>query len=189
MASLPRNAPMKFYAMKDGKDVPSLRIGFRYVRGMRQSAAEKLVSERQEHPFEGIEDLIRRVPELQKPELVTLSEIGALNSLGKEMHRRSALWQVERAARPAGPLLDAIPEQMELFPLLQMTDDEGLVANFHGSGLSTRPHPMSYCREAYRSKTSNARRICPEFRTDNTRASRNASLLASVRERPKDSCF
>jgi error-prone DNA polymerase len=136
------------HAMKDGKDVPSLRIGFRYVRGMRQAAAEKLVSERQARPFTGVEDLIRRVPELHKPELVTLSEVGALNSLGKGTHRRSALWQVERAARSAGPLLDAIPEQMELSPLLQMTDEERLVADFHGSGMSTGPHPMSYCREA-----------------------------------------
>jgi error-prone DNA polymerase len=136
------------HSMKGGQDVPSLRIGFRYVRGMRQNAAEKLVAERQLSPFAGIEDLIRRVPELQKPELVTLSEIGAFNPLGKGMHRRSALWQVERAARPAGPLLDAIPEQMELSPLLQMTDEERLVADFHGSGMSTGPHPMSYCRGA-----------------------------------------
>jgi error-prone DNA polymerase len=136
------------HAMKDGQDVPSLRIGFRYVRGMRQTAAEKLVAERQLRAFGGIEDLIRRVPELQKQELVTLSEIGAFNPLGKGMHRRSALWQVERAARPAGPLLDAIPEQMELSPLLQMTDEERLVADFHGSGMSSGPHPMTYCREA-----------------------------------------
>src|SRR6266403_2359443 len=67
------------HAMKDGQDVPSLRIGFRYVRGMRQTAAEKLVAERQLRAFGGIEDLIRRVPELQKQELVTLSEIGAFN--------------------------------------------------------------------------------------------------------------
>ena len=111
-------------------------------------AAEKIVSERQKSPFEGIEDLTRRVPELQKAELVTLSEIGALNPLGKEMHRRSALWQVERAARPGGPLLDTIPEQLEFSPLKQMTDEERLVADFHGAGLSTGPHPMSYCREA-----------------------------------------
>src|SRR5260370_34560536 len=96
---------------KDGNDIQCLRIGFRYVHGMRQSAADRIVSERQKHPLEGIEDLIRRVPELPKKDLVTLSEIGALNPLGKEMHRRTALWQVERAARPAGPLLDAIPEQ------------------------------------------------------------------------------
>jgi error-prone DNA polymerase len=115
---------------------------------MRQATAEKIVAERHRRPFEGIEDLIRRVPELQKAELVTLSEIGALNPLGKELHRRSALWQVERAARPGGPLLETIPEQLELSPLSQMTDEERLIADFHGAGLSTGPHPMSYCREA-----------------------------------------
>src|SRR5260370_30291905 len=30
----------------------------------------------------------------------------------------------------------------------QMTDEERLVADFHGSGMSTGPHPMTYCREA-----------------------------------------
>jgi hypothetical protein len=59
---------------------------------------------------------------------------------------RTALWQVERAARPAGPLLGAIPEQMELSSLEQMTDEERFVADFHGSGMSTGPHPMTYCR-------------------------------------------
>jgi error-prone DNA polymerase len=133
---------------KEGKEVPCLRIGLRYVRGLKQSSAGTIVCERQKYPFEGIDDLVRRVPDLQKAELVTLSEIGALNSLGRGMHRRTALWQVERAARLAGPLLDAIPEQMELSPLRQMTDEERLVADFHGSGMSTGPHPMTYCREA-----------------------------------------
>src|SRR5216110_3509116 len=136
------------HTIKGDKDVPCLRIGFRYVRGLRQTAADNVVSERQKRPFEGIDDLVRRVPELQKAELVTLSEIGALNSLGSGVHRRTALWQVERAARLAGPLLDAIPERMELSPLRQMTDEERLVADFHGSDMSTGPHPMTYCREA-----------------------------------------
>jgi hypothetical protein len=83
---------------------------------MRQSTVDRIVLERQKPPFEGIDDLVSRVPELAEKDLVTLSEIGALNSLGKEMHRRTALWQVEHAARLAGPLLDAIPEQMELSP-------------------------------------------------------------------------
>ena len=133
---------------KEGREVPCLRIGLRYVRGLRESTAERIIFERQKQPFEGIDDLVRRVPELQKSELVTLSEIGALNSFRKGLHRRTALWQVERAARPAGPLLDAIPEQLELSPLEQMTDEERLVADFHGSGMSTGPHPMTYCREA-----------------------------------------
>src|SRR5208282_1834085 len=76
---------------KTGKNVPTLRIGFRYVRGLRQASAEALVRERRSSIFRDINDLVRRVPELQKPELVTLSEIGALNSVGERIHRRSAL--------------------------------------------------------------------------------------------------
>ena len=131
---------------KEGKPAPCLRIGFRYVRGLRQAAAEALVRQRQVCPFAGIEDLVKRVPELRKSELVTLSEIGALNGLGRKIHRRSALWQVERAARPAGRLLESIPEQADASPLQQMTDEERLVADFHGSGMTAGPHPMSYCR-------------------------------------------
>jgi len=166
---------------KDGNDIPCLRIGFRYVHGMRQSAADRIVSERQKHPLEGIEDLIRRVPELPKKDLVTLSEIGALNPLGKEMHRRTALWQVERAARPAGPLLDAIPEQMELSPLEQMTDEERLVADFHGSGMSTGPHPMTYCRAAL--SKQQVKRACDLSRLPDGQYTRVAGCVIA-RQRP-----
>jgi error-prone DNA polymerase len=131
---------------REGKPAPCLRIGFRYVRGLRQSAAEAIVRQRQARPFAGIEDLVKRVPDLQKSELVTLSEIGALNGLGQKIHRRSALWQVARAARPAGPLLESIPEQADASPLQRMSDEERLVADFHGSGMTAGPHPMSYCR-------------------------------------------
>jgi error-prone DNA polymerase len=169
------------HTIKGDKDIPCLRIGFRYVRGLRQTAADKIVSERQKRPFEGIDDLVRRVPKLQKAELVTLSEIGALNSLGRGMHRRTALWQVERAARLAGPLLDAIPEQMELSPLRQMTDEERLVADFHGSGMSTGPHPMTYCREAL-SKLQ-VKRACDLPRVPDGRYTRVAGCVIA-RQRP-----
>jgi error-prone DNA polymerase len=131
---------------KNGKEAPCLRIGFSFARGMRQSSATAIICAREKQPFAGIGDLVQRVPELQKSELVTLGEIGALNALGKEIHRRTALWQVERAARTAGPLLDFIPEESESSPLQQMTDEERLVADFHGSGMTAGPHPMTYCR-------------------------------------------
>jgi error-prone DNA polymerase len=169
------------HTIKGDKDIPCLRIGLRYVRGLRQTAADKIVSERQKRPFEGIDDLVRRVPELQKAELVTLSEIGALNSLGRGVHRRTALWQVERAARPAGPLLDSIPEQMELSPLRQMTDEERLVADFHGSGMSTGPHPMTYCREAL-SKLQ-VKRACDLTRVPDGQYTRVAGCVIA-RQRP-----
>jgi error-prone DNA polymerase len=131
---------------KTGKNLPSLRVGFRYVRGLRRASAEALVRERRSSIFTDINDLVRRVPELQKPELVTLSEIGGLNSLGERIHRRSALWQVERASRRVGPLLESIAALPEASPLQQMSDQERLVADFHGSGMTAGPHPMSYCR-------------------------------------------
>jgi error-prone DNA polymerase len=169
------------HTIKESKDVPCLRIGLRYVRGMRQTAAETIVAERQKRPFEGIGDLIRRVPELQKSELVTLSEIGALNSLDKGANRRTALWQVERAARQAGPLLDAIPEQLELSPLRQMTDEERLVADFHGAEMTTGPHPMTYCREAL--SKAEVKRACDLARLPDGQYTRVAGCVIA-RQRP-----
>jgi error-prone DNA polymerase len=54
--------------------------------------------------FASIEDLIRRTG-LRHDEVTVLAEIGALNSLGYD--RRAALWQIERAVRPAGALFTA----------------------------------------------------------------------------------
>jgi error-prone DNA polymerase len=51
--------------------------------------------------FASIEALVQRTG-LRRDELTTLADIGALNAFTKE--RRSALWQVERAVRPAGEL-------------------------------------------------------------------------------------
>ncbi|HZP22565.1 MAG TPA: error-prone DNA polymerase [Terriglobales bacterium] len=66
------------------------------------------------------------------------------------LHRRDALWQVERAARFAGPLLESIPESDSASPLARMSDEERLVADFHGTGLTVGPHPMSYRRAQLR---------------------------------------
>ena len=60
---------------------PALRIGLRYVRGLREEAAQALVRQRRLSPFISIQDLIHRVPELRRDELNTLAEIGALNSI------------------------------------------------------------------------------------------------------------
>src|SRR5579871_575576 len=61
-------------------------------------------------------------------------------------HRRDALWQVERAVRPSGPLLENQPEPDAPSPLAPMNHEERLVADFHGTGLTVGPHPMAYRR-------------------------------------------
>ncbi|MCI0348259.1 MAG: hypothetical protein L0Z53_02440, partial [Acidobacteriales bacterium] len=152
----------------------ALRLGFCYVKGLRQEAAEALVRERERAPFASVDELARRVPELHKDELVTLAKIGALNSVSSfqfpvssnnrhtgldgfnskletrnsklPFHRRDALWQVERAARPTGPLLEEIPAPDSPSPLAPMTHEERLMADFTGTGLTVGPHPMAFRR-------------------------------------------
>jgi error-prone DNA polymerase len=149
---------------KNGAGV-ALRLGLRYVRGLREEAAQALVRERNRAPFSSVHDLVHRVPELRKDELNTLAEIGALNSINssvktdqmisvplclrgeKNFHRRDALWQVERAVRYSGPLLEELPEPDSKSPLEQMNDEERLIADFRGTGLTVGPHPMAYNRE------------------------------------------
>src|SRR5271169_5931375 len=154
----------------EGRKNIALRMGLRYVRGLREEAARSLLLERTLAPFTSIHDLTRRIPELRKDELTTLAEIGALNSIGLQiedfrlqisntdqseicnlkskipLHRRDALWQVERAVRPSGPLLENQPEPDSPSPLQPMNHEERLVADFHGTGLTVGPHPMAYRR-------------------------------------------
>jgi error-prone DNA polymerase len=144
-------------------------LGLRYVRGLREEGAQALVRERTRAPFTSIHDLTRRVPELRKDELTTLAEIGALNSVASsqfsvasksaaradsvpgarssQLHRRDALWQVERAVRGCGPLLENLAEPDLPSPLQPMNHEECLVADFHGTGLTVGPHPMAYRRD------------------------------------------
>ncbi len=63
-----------------------------------------------------------------------------------KLHRRDALWQVERAVRHAGPLLDSLSEPDSKSPLHPMDAEERLVADFRGTGMTSGPHPMAYHR-------------------------------------------
>ncbi len=135
----------------------SLRIGMNYAKGLRQVSADALLATRSSDGiFESVDDLAARVPELNRKELVLLARIGALNSLGKVEHRRDALWQVEEAGRPVGPLLrnahTAQKHEIVSMPLKRMTTDERLAADYAGTGLTTSPHPMAYQRATLRSK-------------------------------------
>jgi error-prone DNA polymerase len=165
-------------------DTIALRMGLRYVRGLREEVVRSLLLERIHTPFISIHDLTRRVPELRRDELTTLAKIGALNAIGSQiadfrlqiskpnqseicnlkskisshskpetrnsklhLHRRDALWQVERAVRPSGPLLEQHAEPDERSPLARMNQEERLVADFRGTGLTVGPHPMAYKRD------------------------------------------
>ncbi len=132
----------------------ALRIGLRYVRGLQQASAETLVQQRARSPFVSVEDLAHRVPQLSRDHLAMLATIGALNNLSADakLHRRDALWQVEKAVRRTGPLLEGILELDTASPLRRMNIEERLVADYHGTGLTTGHHPMAYRREVLRAR-------------------------------------
>ncbi len=69
------------------------------------------------------------------------------SAIGNLFHRRDALWQVERAVRGSGPLLEHLPEPDSPSPLRPMNHEERLVADFRGTGLTVGPHPMAYRRD------------------------------------------
>jgi error-prone DNA polymerase len=94
--------------------------------------------------FESIEQLVQRTA-LRRDELATLADIGALNAFTND--RRSALWQVERAVRPAGELYKEGEDDRETAsPLAAMDPDERLQADYAGMGLTIGPHPMALHR-------------------------------------------
>jgi error-prone DNA polymerase len=83
----------------------SVRIGLRYVRGLREEAGRAIAEQRVLTAFTSIDDLVRRVPLLRKDELRMLAKVGALNFIN-QVKRRDALWESERSKRRAGPLLE-----------------------------------------------------------------------------------
>jgi error-prone DNA polymerase len=133
----------------------SLRMGLRYARGVSHAAAEALVASRAKGgPFRSGEDVAQRVPFFNKRDLTLLARIGALNNVDGIQHRRDALWQVERACKPEGPLLkqrsEWLEEESRTLPLQQMNVEERLVADYSGTGLTTGKHPMHYRRSELR---------------------------------------
>ena len=97
----------KLERYKKGREGLAVRLGLRYVKGLREEIGREIAPQRAARAFSSIDDLKLRVPEIQKSELAALASIGALNFIGgKRTHRRDALWQIERVARRAGPLLE-----------------------------------------------------------------------------------
>ena len=125
------------------------------------ATADKPTSDLQPR-FETLDALIRRTG-LRRDEVATLAAIGALNAFGFD--RRTALWQVEQAVRPAGALFEesqnaprisdlrtptSPPSPLhglgEASPLKPMTVPERLLADYAGTSLTIGPHPMSLRR-------------------------------------------
>jgi error-prone DNA polymerase len=151
-------------------DDNTFRLGFCVVNGLRQEHGEQIERERDDRQFKSLDDFKGRIS-LSKDELRTLAELGALNCFAK--HRRAAMWKVEEPMHD--DLLDCHSERSEKShsrsldhandlgrstslweiprsarddnPLLPMTVQERVTADYQTMNLTTGPHPMKLLRE------------------------------------------
>ncbi|MEO5860627.1 MAG: error-prone DNA polymerase [Pyrinomonadaceae bacterium] len=140
----------------EGDQMPDkqVRLGLKYVRGLRQEAGEMIVAERKKNgPYISVADLIDRVPKINKREIRELSIAGALN-FANTVHRREALWHSELAIQPKGELFENVdtgpidaPEFIRRMEGLQLVE-----ADLKKTGISIGKHPMSFVREELRSR-------------------------------------
>ena len=126
--------------------------GFAMCEVCNRPQAKAVVCQRGCGPYVSVEDLARRVPNSAATTLPCWRPLARSINLGTnaKLHRRDALWQVEKAARKNGPLLEGIVEIDSVSPLRRMDVEERLVADYHGTGLTTGHHPMAYRRDVLR---------------------------------------
>jgi error-prone DNA polymerase len=125
----------EFHAGDDGQE----------QRAKAEPAAPKLVEAQgaKAGRFASLDEFVAAAG-VRRDEIATLAEIGALHSFGYD--RRGALWQIERAIRPAGELFEGRDPDAGSSPLPPMTHAERVVADYAGTSLTIGPHPMALRR-------------------------------------------
>ncbi len=144
-----------------------VRVGLKYVRGLRQETGEAVVAERERNGcYTSVADLIDRVPKINKREIRALSIAGALN-FENTVHRREALWQSELAIQPQGELFrnaeggmrnaeskaeDGASANSSFINhnssfLKRMEGLQLVEADLKKTGISIGKHPMAFIRE------------------------------------------
>ncbi|MHB8799509.1 MAG: OB-fold nucleic acid binding domain-containing protein, partial [Thermoanaerobaculia bacterium] len=115
------NGPWPKHLPRPGPAVvtPSLavRLGLRYVRGLRASTADAIEREADRAPFAGV----------------------------KGLSRRTALWQAASAARDMGPLYDTLEDDVAS-PLSEMSRFDETVADYQTTEMTAGPHLVAHFR-------------------------------------------
>ena len=130
----------------------ALRLGLKYVAGLREEVGLHIERERAHRPFATIADFTARVAP-NKRELDALAYSGAFAAFG--LTRREALWQAATAERDPQSLfagIDAVagdendPPAATRAPLPQMAPVEETLADYSSTGVTIGPHLMAHMR-------------------------------------------
>ena len=122
----------------------AVRLGLRYVSGLREQTGRRIESERARRPFDSMADLAARVNPNRR-ELDALAWAGAFAAFG--LGRREALWQAAAVERDSNGLFAGVaPANNSALTLPTMSALEHTAADYASTGLTIGPHPMAHLR-------------------------------------------
>jgi error-prone DNA polymerase len=120
----------------------AVRMGLRYVKGLRERDWERIEKARRQTPFVSLEDFVRRSG-LDERVLGTLAQAGAFEDFGAE--RRNAIWDIKQLARTRYESLSLNNcERSPHFDLL--SDFEEVKWDYRTTSHSPRRHPLEPMR-------------------------------------------
>ncbi|MEK7435991.1 MAG: error-prone DNA polymerase [Pseudomonadota bacterium] len=126
----------------DANGAPAVRLGLLMVKGLSETAAQRIVEARAQSGFTSVEELMRRA-QLDRRELKCLAASGALEPIAG--HRRLAYWQVAGVDTARHLLCEATIH--ETAPQLHApSEGDGLVADYASLGLTLGRHPLALLR-------------------------------------------
>ncbi|MGA2411021.1 MAG: error-prone DNA polymerase [Candidatus Binataceae bacterium] len=130
-----------------------LRLGLKYINGLREETGRRIEAARALGPFKSIADFTART-EPHRRELEMLAWAGAFGQFHRT--RRAALWQAAAAERDANSLLAGVEPSAtgtpaaDDQPLPPMTPMEATFADFASTSLTAGPHVMAHVRDRLR---------------------------------------
>jgi error-prone DNA polymerase len=125
-------------------EAPSLRLGFRLIKGLPKTVGEAIAAARDEGRFRSVSELARRAG-VSRPLLARLAAADAFGSLG--LSRRAALWRVLALGEEL-PLFATLDDDGDLIPpLADMPLDQQVRADYESTGFSLKAHPISFIRQ------------------------------------------
>jgi error-prone DNA polymerase len=131
---------------------PVLLLGLGSVRGVGEATAERIVAGRQERPWSGSEDLVRRAGVTQA-QLETLAAAGALDPVGEDVPgsvtslRRRLLWGAGAAAQGTPDRLPGVVVGAEAPPLPEPSLYDSVADDLWALGLAPERTAMHLARE------------------------------------------
>jgi error-prone DNA polymerase len=127
----------------------SLRLGLKYISGLREATAARIESARDIRPFSSIADFAARVSP-DKRELETLAHAGAFAAFGT--NRRDALWQAAAIERAPDSLFKGLEPRKSESLLPAMLPLEKTWADYLSTGLTAGPHLIAHVRDKLKAR-------------------------------------